>query len=108
MPEGWQPERSHRPEAFFYFSVVTLTTLGFGDITAVSPTSRELVMFEALIGQLYPAIIIARLVTLELHTRQQDAGAPVSPRLPAGPPPAGETSPTSQAADQHATRPADN
>lgn len=51
-------------EVFFYYSVVTLTTVGFGDITAIHPMARSLTMGEALIGQLYPAILIARLVTL--------------------------------------------
>jgi hypothetical protein len=59
-----------RGETFYYFSVVTLTTVGFGDITAVHPFVRSLVMLEALIGQLYPAILIARLVTLQLETRR--------------------------------------
>jgi len=59
-----------RGEAFYYFSIVTLTTVGFGDITAVHPLGRSLVMIEALIGQLYPAILIARLVSLELETRR--------------------------------------
>jgi hypothetical protein len=59
-----------RGETFYYFSIVTLTTVGFGDITAVHPFVRSLVMLEALIGQLYPAILIARLVTLQLETRR--------------------------------------
>jgi hypothetical protein len=59
-----------RGETFYYFSIVTLTTVGFGDITAVHPFVRSLVMLEALIGQLYPAVLIARLVTLELETRR--------------------------------------
>ncbi len=59
-----------RGEVFYYFSIVTLTTVGFGDITAVHPFVRSLVMLEALIGQLYPAILIARLVTLQLETRR--------------------------------------
>jgi hypothetical protein len=46
-----------------YFSFVTLTTLGYGDITAVHPFARSLVMMEGLVGQLYPAILLARLVT---------------------------------------------
>ncbi|WP_120799638.1 potassium channel family protein [Thiocapsa rosea] len=47
-----------------YFSFVTLTTVGFGDITPLHPMARSVVATEALIGQLYPAILIARLVTL--------------------------------------------
>ena len=56
-------------EAFFYYSVVTLTTVGFGDITAIHPMARSLTMGEALIGQLYPAILIARLVTLSTSNK---------------------------------------
>src|SRR5512136_459730 len=59
-----------RSASFLYFSVVTLTTVGFGDIAAVHPVARSLVMVEALIGQLYPAILLARLVTLQMETRR--------------------------------------
>ena len=58
-------------DAFCYFSVVTLTTLGYGDITAVHPIARSVVMTETLLGQLYPAILIARLVTLQMETRKK-------------------------------------
>src|SRR5262249_33134812 len=47
-----------------YFSFVTLTTLGYGDVTPVHPVARSLAVMEALTGQLYPAILLARLVTL--------------------------------------------
>jgi len=53
-------------EDFLYFSVITLTTVGFGDVTPVAPIARSFVMMEAFIGQLYPAILIARLVSLSL------------------------------------------
>lgn len=46
-----------------YFSLVTLTTVGYGDITPTANIARSLAAAEAMIGQLYPAIIIARLVT---------------------------------------------
>jgi len=72
---AWVSEAgAERGEAFFYFSMVALTTVGFGDITAVHPVARSLVMMEALIGQLYPAILIARLVTLEIETRRSGKG----------------------------------
>lgn len=68
---AWVSEAGpERTEAFLYFSIVALTTVGFGDITAIHPIARSLVMAEALIGQLYPAILLARLVTLELETRR--------------------------------------
>jgi hypothetical protein len=48
-----------------YFSFVTLTTVGYGDILPVAPAARSLSNLEALIGQLYPAIVLARLVSLQ-------------------------------------------
>ncbi len=62
--------RQAQSDAFNYFSIVTLTTLGYGDITAIHPVARSVVMIEALLGQLYPAILIARLVTLQMETRK--------------------------------------
>jgi voltage-gated potassium channel Kch len=54
---------------FYYFSITTLTTLGYGDITPIQPIARNLAMVEALVGQLYPAILLARLVSLHTQTR---------------------------------------
>jgi hypothetical protein len=45
-----------------YFSFVTLATLGYGDIVPLTPTARGLAVSEAIIGQLYLAVLIARLV----------------------------------------------
>lgn len=70
MPGVWSSATVARAEAFYYFSIVTLTTVGFGDITPVHPFVRSLVMLEALIGQLYPAVLLARLVSLEIETRR--------------------------------------
>ena len=52
-----------------YFSYVTLTTVGYGDITPVHPIARALAAGEALVGQLYPAILIGRLVSLQIASR---------------------------------------
>jgi Ion channel len=49
-----------------YFSFVTLTTVGYGDITPVAHAARSLAIMEALIGQLYPAIVLARLISLSV------------------------------------------
>lgn len=51
-----------------YFSLVTLTTLGYGDITPATSTARTLAAFEAVMGQIYLAVLVARLVGL--HTSQ--------------------------------------
>jgi len=70
---------------FVYFSFVTLTTVGYGDITAVHPVARALVILEALTGQLFPAILLARLVSMELYHRQwtepsvRDRAEPAAP-----------------------------
>jgi len=53
-----------------YFSFVTLTTIGYGDIVPLHPYARGLANIEAIIGQLYPATLLARLVTLELAIRR--------------------------------------
>jgi hypothetical protein len=50
-----------------YFSFVTLTTVGYGDVTPVSPLARSLAILEALVGQLYPAILLGRLVSLQVQ-----------------------------------------
>jgi hypothetical protein len=52
-----------------YFSFVTLTTVGYGDITPLIPPARSLAIAEALVGQLFPAVLIARLVSMELADR---------------------------------------
>ncbi len=54
-----------------YFSFVTLTSVGYGDIVPLHPYARSLANIEAIIGQLYPATLLARLVTLELEGRRR-------------------------------------
>jgi hypothetical protein len=49
-----------------YFSFTNLTTLGFGDINPVLPIARTLSYLEAVIGQLYLTILVARLVSLHI------------------------------------------
>jgi len=49
-----------------YYSFVTLTTLGFGDIQPVSSVARTYSALEAIVGQLYLAILVARLVGLHI------------------------------------------
>lgn len=49
---------------FLYFSFITLTTLGYGDITPLTPFGTTASFMEAMFGQLYLAIMVARLVGL--------------------------------------------
>ena len=52
--------------ALTYFSFVTLTTLGYGDITPVAEHARTLAWFEALMGQLYLAVMVAGFVAAHI------------------------------------------
>jgi hypothetical protein len=56
--------------SLIYFSFVTLTTTGYGDVFPLHPIARSLCNLEAVIGQLYPATLLARLVTLEMAQRR--------------------------------------
>lgn len=62
----------HRFRLFLYYSLVTLTTLGYGDVTPVTYPARNLAVVEAIIGQLYIAVLIARLVGLSTARSGQD------------------------------------
>ena len=53
-------------KSLYFFSFVTLTTLGYGDITPVSAPARSLAMLEAIVGQMYIAVLIARLVGIHI------------------------------------------
>jgi len=51
-----------------YFSFGTLTTVGFGDVLAIYPIARSLAIAEAMVGQLFPAILIGALVAMALQS----------------------------------------
>ena len=57
---------------FSYFSLVTLSTLGYGDITPVTRPARALASTEAIFGQLYLAVLIARLVGQAISLRREN------------------------------------
>jgi ion channel len=57
----------------FYFSFITLSTVGYGDITPVSRTARWLAAMEAMTGLLYVAVLIARLVSLYSTPKSNDS-----------------------------------
>ena len=56
----------------FYFSFVTLSTVGYGDITPVSKIARMLAALEAMTGLLYVAVLIARLVSLYSRPKSKE------------------------------------
>lgn len=63
-----------------YFSFTTLTTLGYGDMVPVHPVARLLASGEAVLGQLFVAIFIARLVSLEVSQRRSPSGEDANDR----------------------------
>ena len=54
-----------------YFSFITLTSTGYGDITPLHPYARSLATMEALAGNLFLAVLVARLVGLEIEWRHE-------------------------------------
>jgi len=62
---GWDSE-------WLYFSFVTMTTLGYGDITPVSATARFLAYSQAVFGQFYVAVLVAGLVSVYISKRQSE------------------------------------
>jgi hypothetical protein len=52
--------------SFSYFSFVTMTTLGYGDISPVSPAAKSMAITQAITGQVYLAVLVARLVGINI------------------------------------------
>lgn len=69
--QGSQPlrfvETSSGLVSLLYYSFVTLTTLGYGDVVPMTPSARILSASEAVTGQLYLAVLVARLVGLHIR-----------------------------------------
>ena len=65
----------HMLSQFTYYSYVTLSTLGYGDITPVTRLARSWAVLETLAGQFYLAVVIARLVGLYITRRDNDASS---------------------------------
>ena len=62
-----------RINELMYFSFVTLTTLGYGDVIPLSNPARSLAAVEALVGQLYLTVLVARLVGLHIAVQSPDS-----------------------------------
>jgi hypothetical protein len=56
-------------QGLVYYSFSTLTSTGYGDLVPVHPLVRSLSNLESVIGQLYPATLLARIVSLHMQTR---------------------------------------
>ena len=78
LPEGMPETEGIRGTAttradLIYFSLITMTTIGYGDIAPKSPPARIFAALQGLLAQLYLAIIIARMVGMELASRRSGA-----------------------------------
>lgn len=69
LPEGG--DHHDAGSALLYFSIVSITTMGYGDILPVSPLARSLVSVEGVFGTLYLAVMIARMVGLHRHDAEE-------------------------------------
>ncbi len=67
-----------------YFSFVTLTTLGYGDMRPVSDMARLLAMLEAVLGQLFLVMVVARIVGIHTAQRMREGRNAMSSAGPAG------------------------
>ena len=63
-------------QALVYFSFMTQTTVGYGDISPVAPVARALTSLQATAGQLYLAILVGRLIGLHLGRGRADGDEP--------------------------------
>ena len=70
VPIGLNPHAVFYRGRLLFFSLVTLTTTGYGDIVPLHSVARSLAALESVIGQLFPATLLARLVSLELEGRR--------------------------------------
>ena len=61
----------HEVENMLYLSLTTLTTTGYGDFVPVDPFARSLANLESVVGPLFLAMTVARLVSMELADRRR-------------------------------------
>jgi voltage-gated potassium channel len=68
FPEGTTQPRG---EMSLYFSLVTITTVGYGDITPVTRVARAFANLEAVVGQLYLVILVSWLVGMYVSQKSK-------------------------------------
>ncbi len=75
-----EPETRYHFPLFFYYSMVVVTTMGFGDITPLTRIARSLTLMEGLIGQLYMVILMGKIVTLYIEGSKKRGNSPPGPK----------------------------
>ena len=79
LPTGWTPAKEQGIATdvplnlMVYFSFTTLTTLGYGDVMPIGGSARAAVILEAVLGQFYLAVLVARLVGLHIADRRRES-----------------------------------
>jgi voltage-gated potassium channel len=74
LTEVGSNDYNQRVLQFRYFSFMTLTTVGYGDVLPRSPTARTMAALEAVMGQIYLTVLVARLVGLHIvHSHGSDS-----------------------------------
>lgn len=66
-----EPAKQLTQSELTFFSFMTLTTVGYGDVVPWQPHARAFTILESVIGIMYPAVLVARLVGLHGHKREQ-------------------------------------
>lgn len=77
-PAAFTPEQTAADSSLYYFSFITLTTVGFGDIVPAVDWLRAITVLEGLLGQIFLVVLVARLVGLQVaeRTRSTTPGSP--------------------------------
>jgi len=70
--DGYDPNQPRQHGNFIFFSFVTLTSTGYGDFIPINPVARSLAILEAMCGQFFLAVVLARLVSLEIAGRREE------------------------------------
>jgi hypothetical protein len=76
LPAGADLVQQSRLVNLFYFSFITLTSTGFGDILPMAAAAKAFAVCEVIVGQFYVAILVARLVSLEIISSSTRSGEP--------------------------------
>ncbi|MDF7825104.1 potassium channel family protein [Pontiellaceae bacterium B12227] len=71
VPEAWLSSDTINSYWSIYFSFTTLTTLGYGDVTPQTPLTQSYAVMQAAIGQIFLAVIVARLIALHISYERQ-------------------------------------
>ena len=94
---------NHGPSDFVYFSFITMTTVGYGDLSPATGLPRTLAVLEALTGQVFLVVLVARLVAMYSPASSSARRASFRARLQSGASPAEDPGPDGDEPDPDLT-----